>query len=163
MLTSLRELLRGAAKSLGVERAALGALIEEMWPEVVGAEAAAHSRPAGLRGGVLTAEVAAGLWAQELSARRGGFAEEINRRLGMRAVTEIRVKQVARRPVPGGTEASGGARAPASADEALTAEELAEVERITAEIADPEVREAARKAMRSQVAWRKRHVRPPGG
>lgn len=161
MLTSLRELLRGAAKSLGVERAALGALIAEMWPEVVGAEAAAHSRPAGLRGGVLTAEVAAGIWAQELSARRGGFAEEINRRLGTRAVTEIRFKQVSGDPASRGAAGAGGP--PGPVDDTLTPEELADVERIASEIADPEVREAARKAMRSQFAWRKRHVRPPGG
>lgn len=158
MLTSLRSLLRGAAKTLGVERAALSALIAEMWPEVVGAEAAAHSRPAGLRGDVLIAEVAAGLWAQELSARRGGFVAELNRRLGAGAVTDIRFKQVAAwQPSPPAPRGPAG-----PVDDALSAEETAEVERITAEIADPEVRDAARKAMRSQFAWRKRHVPPPG-
>lgn len=157
MLTALRSLLRGAAKSLGVERAAFAALIEEMWSEIVGPEAAAHSRPTGLRGGVLLAEVEAGVWAQELSARRGGFAAEINRRLGTRAVTEIRFRQRT------GWQAAASAedRTPEAGD-ALTPEEVAEVERVTAEITDPEVREAAGKAMRSQIAWRKRHVRPPG-
>lgn len=158
MLTSLRSLLRGAARSLGVERAAFAALIAEMWPEIVGPEASAHSRPMGLRGSVLLAEAEAGLWAQELSARRGGFAAEINRRLGAPVVTEIRFKQVAGWPTP----PAGDAAQPAEAATALTAEESAAVERTAAEIADPEVREAAKKAMRSQIAWRKRHVRPPG-
>jgi hypothetical protein len=158
MLTSLRSLLRGAAKSLGVERAAFAALIAEMWPEIVGPEASAHSRPIGLRGSVLLAEAETGLWAQELSARRGGFAAEINRRLGAPAVAEIRFKQVAGWRTP----PAGDAPQPADAPTALTAEESASVERAAAEIADPEVREAAKKAMRSQIAWRKRHVRPPG-
>lgn len=159
MLTSLRSLLRVAAKTLGVERAALGALIAEMWPEVVGAEAAAHSRPAGLRGGVLVAEVAPGAWAQELSARRGGFVEELNRRLGTTAVSEIRFKQVAAWRPTGPAQPEGAA---GPVDDTLSAAESAEVDRVASEIADPEVREAARKAMRSQLAWRKRHVRPPG-
>ena len=158
MLTSLRNLLRGAAKSLGVERAAFAALIAEMWPEIVGPEAAAHSHPAGLRGTVLLAEAEAGVWAQELSARRGGFAVEINRRLGAPAVTEIRFRQV----VGWRTSPAAPASGPAESAGALSPEEIAAVERTAAEIADPEVRGAAMKAMRSQIAWRKRHVRPPG-
>ncbi|HXF82084.1 MAG TPA: DUF721 domain-containing protein [bacterium] len=163
MLTALRQLLRGAARALGVERAAYTALIEDLWPAVVGPEAAAHSHPVDLRGGVLIAAVDPGLWSQELSARRGGFVAEINRRLGAGVVTEIRFTP---RPRPSGAPLPAAPAPPGGADPAAgeaTADELAAVERIVAEISDPEVREAARRAMRSQVAWRKRHVPPPGG
>lgn len=159
VLTSLRAILKGAARSLGVERAAYAALIEEMWSEIVGATAAAHSRPAGLRGGVLLAEAEAGVWAQELSAQRGRYAAEINRLLGAQAVTEIRFRQVAgwtareSPPGNGGTEGT---------EYELSAEEIAAVDLAAGQIADPEVREAARKAMLSQARWRKRIVRPPG-
>jgi len=149
--------LRAAARTLGLERAAQAALIEEMWAEVVGDDAAAHSRPVGLRGRVLLADAEGSMWAQELSAQRMHLAMEINRRLGADAVSEIRFRQMAPRPAL--AEPTGPAAAPG--DEP-TAEEIAAVERAAAEIADPEVRAAARKAMLSQVRWRKRHVRPSG-
>lgn len=165
MLTSLRAILRGAARSLGVERAAYAALIEEMWPEIVGPEGAAHSRPAGLRGSVLLAEVESGIWAQELSAQRGRFTAEINRRLGAQVLTEMRFRQTSDWTARTVARAAAGAAAgqgPAAGEQDLTPEEVAAVDRAAAEIADPEVREAARRAMLSQVRWRKRHVRPSG-
>lgn len=149
-----------AAKSLGVERAAYAALIQEMWPEIVGAEAAARSRPGALRGDTLLAEVEAGMWAQELSARRGQFTAEINRRLGTRVIADIRFTQVAGWPKARPEEASS--EGPRGAEPELTAEEQAAIERATEEIGDPEIREAARRAMTSQARWRKQHVRPPG-
>lgn len=160
MLTSLRAILKGAARSLGVERAAYAALIEEMWPEIVGAAAAGHSRPLGLRGGVLLAEAEAGVWAQELSAQRGRYMAEINQLLGAKAVTEIRFRQVAGWTVRERPHRDGGIEA---GESDLSAEEIAGVDLAAGEIGDPEVREAARKAMLSQVRWRKRLVRPPGG
>jgi len=165
MLTSLRAILRGAAKSLGVERAANAAMIEEMWAEVVGVQAAAHSRIRGMRGTVVLAEAEAGPWTQDLSAQRGQYIDEINRRLGGRVVTDLRIQQVpapfpAARPgadlprdrapgEPGAVEAE-------EEEKGLTPEDLAAVERAVAEIQDPEIREGARRAMISQMKWRRR-------
>src|SRR2546428_11251276 len=101
-LRSLRASLRSAATARGVERAAHEALIAEMWSEIAGQEAAAHARPAELRGTTLLVEVEPGLWVQELSARRGQFVEAINRRLGGHVVAEIR-----NRPGHGAVEAPG--------------------------------------------------------
>jgi len=153
-LTSLRSILRTAAAALGVERAAHEALVQEIWPEVAG-EGAAYSRPAGLRGTTLVVEVEPGLWIQELSARRGGIAEEINRRLGPGVVTEVRLRpwtgpSAPARPVEDEPQSDR--------DPALTAEDLGTIERTVAEIADPELREAARNAMVSQLKWRKRRA-----
>ncbi|MDQ7842722.1 MAG: DUF721 domain-containing protein [Armatimonadota bacterium] len=159
MLTSLRSILRRAARTLGVERAAYAALIEEMWSEVVGPEAAAHSRPAGLRAGVLVAEAEGPMWTQDLSARRAGIAAELNRRLEGEVVREIRFRQVAPRAVE---EVPARPRPAAEAAEELSPDEIVAVERTAAEIADSEVREAVRKAMVSQLSWRKRHVPPSG-
>jgi len=163
VLTALRTILRDAAKALGVERAAHAALIEEMWAELVGREAAEHSRLRGLRGGVLLVDAEAGPWAQELSARRAAFAAGINRRLGTPAVTDIRVRQVAglvmRPPAAPGEGRAESSREP---EGDLTAEEIAAVERAVAEIGDAEIRAAARRAMLSQARWRKRHVRASG-
>jgi len=164
VLTSLRAILRGAAKSLGVERAANAALIEEMWADVVGPAAAAHCRPAGLRGTVLLAEAEGGPWVQEISARRGRFIAEINRRLGGHVVTELRVTQTAI-PFPaaaeGGAQPAGGEPGGEAAAGALSPAELDAVERAVAEINDPEIREGARRTMISQLKWRR--GRPEAG
>ena len=159
MLTSLRAILRGAAKSLGVERAANAALIEEMWTDVVGPAAAPHTRPVGLRGTVLLAEAEVGPWAQEISARRGRFVAEINRRLGGRVVTEMRVRQTARSftaAATGGPPRTGDAAGEdAAGGDVLSPAEMDAVEHAVAEISDPEIRESARRAMISQLKWRK--------
>lgn len=154
-LTSLSALLRSAAAALGVERAAHEALIAGMWPEIAGSQIAAHARTAELRGSTLLLEVDPGLWVQEVSARRGQFIEAINRQLGARVVAEIRI-----RPGRGETAAAGEpteTQPPAKPHE-LSAEELAGIEGAVAEITDPELREAARRAMRSEMIWRKRQT-----
>ncbi len=153
-LTSLRTILRAAAAALGVERAAHEALVQEIWPEVAG-EGAAHSRPAGLRGTTLVVEVEPGLWIQELSARRGGFVEEINRRLGAGVVTEVRLRP---RTGPSASARPADDAPQPAPDPAPTAEDLDTIERTVAEIADPEIRAATRSAMLSQLKWRKRHA-----
>jgi len=156
-LTSLSAILRSAATALGVERAAHEALIAEMWPEIAGAETAAHAHPVELRGTTLLLDVDPGLWVQEVSARRGQLAAAINHRLGGHVVAEIRIRP-----------ARGVAVEPQrSAEEhreheplELSAQELAAIDLTVSEIADPELREAARRAMRSEIIWRKRHKLP---
>src|SRR5207245_684427 len=61
----------------------------------------------------------------------------------------------------------GTVEAPRSAEEhreherlELSAQKLAAIDQTVAEIADPELREAARRAMRSEIIWRKRHKLP---
>src|SRR5437667_10601757 len=105
-LTSLSAILRSAATALGVERAAHEALIAEMWPEIAGAETAAHAHPVELRGTTLLLDVDPGLWVQEVSARRGQLAAAINHRLGGHVVAEIRIRPA--RGVAGGRR--GGLR-----------------------------------------------------
>lgn len=151
--TSLRAILRSAASALGLERAAHQALITEMWAEIVGAEAAAAARPAELRGSTLVVDVEPGLWVQELSARRGRFVEEINRRLGTRVVSEIRIRpRYALQEDPSVVAAESGL----AKDVDLTEQELAMIDRTVAEIADAELREATRRTMASQFKWSRR-------
>lgn len=158
-LTALKQILQTAARSLGVERAAYEALIQETWGEVVGAEVAAHAHPVGLRGGTLLVDVEPGLWVQELSARRAGIADEINRRLGATAVQDLRL-----RPARGAAPHPHAAARPIPVPpEDLTADDAAEIERTVAAIADPELREATRRAMVSQRRWRRAQARRTGG
>lgn len=156
-LTSLRAILRSAAAAWGVERAAHEAMIVEMWADVAGAEPAAHSKPAGLRGTTLLVNTDPGLWVQELSARRGRFADEINRRLGARVVTDIRI-----RPQPNPISPPPAvAGSPLRIEAELSADEQDAITRTVAEIADPALRETARKVMADQMRWRKRQAAGP--
>src|SRR5207245_9608671 len=116
-------------------------MIVEMWADVVGAESAAHSKPAGLRGTTLLVNSDPGLWVQELSARRGRFADEINRRLGARVVTDIRIRPQANPMVRPPATAGGPVRVEAE----LSVDERGAIDRTVAEIADPALRETARK------------------
>ena len=153
-LTSLRAILRSAAAAWGVERAAHEAMIVEMWADVAGAESAAHSKPAGLRGTTLLVNTDPGLWVQELSARRGRFADEINRRLGGRVVTDIRI-----RPQANAVSAPPAVlRDPEPIEDQLSAEERGTIEQTVAEISDPALRETARKVMGDQMRWKKRQA-----
>ncbi len=152
MLTALRAILRTAARSLGVERAAAMAAINEGWAEIGGVAMAAHTKPAGLRGDVLWVDAEPGPWAQDLSGRRTQVIAYLNTLEGV-AIREIRVRQrvgvyTARPTKP---------HPPATPEEpSLTPEELARIDQTVAEIRDAEVREAAKRAMVSQWRWRKR-------
>jgi hypothetical protein len=132
-------------------------MISEMWEDVAGADAAAHATPAGLRGTTLLVDADPGLWVQELSARRGRFADEINRRLGARVVTDIRIRPRAFAVSPPPTAAEESVRT----DSELSAAEHATIDHTVSEIDDPALRETARKVMADQLRWRKRHAAGP--
>jgi predicted nucleic acid-binding Zn ribbon protein len=96
------EVLPGVLSDLGLGAAATAARISEVWSEIVGAEAAVHSWPAALRGGVLDVEVDSSVWAQQLQLRRTALLGDLSRRLEAEAPTDLRFS-VGR---------SGGAAAP---------------------------------------------------
>lgn len=152
MLTHLRTVLRTAARALGVERAAQAALAAERWPEIVGPEAAAATRVEGLRGGVLLVDAQPGMWAQELSARRSQLAAALNAALGDEVIDDIRIRQRVFQSTPPTQRTPRTQRETAEISE----RERAAIEQAVAEIKDPELREVTRRAMISQVQWRRR-------
>jgi len=64
----------------------------ELWPEVAGDRIAARTRATEFRDGVLTVSVDNAVWMNELTYLRHRIVEELNRRLGGRIVTEIRLQ-----------------------------------------------------------------------
>ncbi len=102
-LTPLKAVLLRAAQALGVERAAWEAVVDQAWPAVVGAVAAAHSRPVRIRGRTLLVQVDEFGWVQELVARRQQVLDELNRLLGEPVLEEMRVR-VGPARAPGGSE-----------------------------------------------------------
>jgi len=90
--TAVGRVLPGVLRDLGLGEAAEAARISEAWAEIVGAEAAAHSWPAALRGGVLDVEVDSSVWAQQLQLRRTALLAELARRLEGAAPGELRLR-----------------------------------------------------------------------
>lgn len=74
---------------LGLGSASFGVELARRWSAVVGEEAAAHSRPTGLRGGVLEVTADSSVWSQQLQLRRPQILEALRRELGERAPNDL--------------------------------------------------------------------------
>lgn len=79
-------------RDLGLGEAATAARISQAWAELVGAEAAAHSWPAALRGGTLEVAVDASVWAQHLQLRCPELLAALADRLGGEAPRALRLR-----------------------------------------------------------------------
>jgi predicted nucleic acid-binding Zn ribbon protein len=66
----------------------------ELWPEVVGERAAAHSRALSFRDGPLVVEVDSSTWMNELTYLKRRVIEELNRRLDGEIVHDVRMQPV---------------------------------------------------------------------
>jgi predicted nucleic acid-binding Zn ribbon protein len=77
---------------LGFGSARLAMQVQERWPELAGAEAAAHSSPEGLRGATLLVRVDASVWGQQLQLRAPEILGRLRELLGERAPTELRFR-----------------------------------------------------------------------
>jgi len=79
-------------RDLGLGDAAVAARISQAWSEVVGAEAASHSWPAGLRAGVLEVAVDSSVWAQQIQLQLPALLSELARRLQAAAPRDVRLR-----------------------------------------------------------------------
>jgi len=86
------DLVPGILADLGLAEAARAARIAELWSEIVDGPEAGHSRPVGLRDGVLEVEVASSVWAQQIQLRREPILEALRERLGAQAPRGLRLR-----------------------------------------------------------------------
>ena len=77
---------------LGLEAAAGAFRIGEAWSDCVGPEAAQHSRPVGLRAGVIEVTVDTSVWCQQLQLRRTQILDSLRERLGDDAPKDLRFR-----------------------------------------------------------------------
>ncbi len=110
--------------------------IWQVWDRAVGAQIAAQARPANFRDGVLTVMVSNAPWMHQLNFLKKGIIGKVNAALGEEMVREIFLK--AGKPQAPAMEI----RPPKKPSRALTAAEKEGIARETAEIVDPELREA---------------------
>lgn len=158
-----------AAGSKGASPASPEQMVARVWPDVVGPEVAANTRPVQLRRQRLVVSASSSAWAQTLQFMGPSIAARLNERLGTAAVDEIVFRHAGWEEQPrrsagsdGPCSAPAGAGAAAGAagggpgltpsddtDEGLTAEQraaLADVERLDL---DPALRTRVLRAMRA--------------
>ncbi len=75
---------------LGLDGARAAYEIAQQWPQLVGDEAALHSRPVRVRRGVLEAEVDSSVWCQQLQFRRAAIVASIAEAFGEAAPRDLR-------------------------------------------------------------------------
>jgi predicted nucleic acid-binding Zn ribbon protein len=117
------------------------------WPELVGSEVASHSQPARWQGNTLVVRVEHPAWIQELTFLKPQMIASIKEKLPRTPIKEIRFevgKLVARN--------EDGEEVEKVEIRELTADEREFVEQATGEISDPDIREAAEKAMSKGMA-----------
>lgn len=86
---SLEEMIPRVLDDLGLDRARALMALAEVWERVVGPEAAAHCRPAALRGDVLEVEVDAPAWGHALQLRTPALLAALERELGEAAPADL--------------------------------------------------------------------------
>lgn len=89
MVTPLRDILRSAARTWGIEPAVRLAAVQSAWARVVGPTLAEMSAPVGLRGGRLRVAVTHPAAAQEVRLRGPAIAAALAREIGEGVVTEV--------------------------------------------------------------------------
>jgi predicted nucleic acid-binding Zn ribbon protein len=85
-------LLGQVLDELGLEVASHAFRISELWSDAVGAEVAAHSRPVGLRGGVLEVSVDSSVWCQQLQMQRREILAALSERMGSDSPRDLRFR-----------------------------------------------------------------------
>jgi hypothetical protein len=145
----LGDVARQEITALGLADRLREADIWRLWPDVVGPTVAARAMPLRIIKGTLTVAVSSGPWKQELAFLKGMMKDKLNDCLGGEVVKEIvlksgRVEQYAEPPPE---EAPRKKR--------LTTRQLTYIDEQSADIADPEIREAFVALMKASLQYTK--------
>lgn len=108
MVVPIREVLRSAARALGIEPALHLATAREIWPRIAGQALAGLSAPVTLRGRRLLVGVTHEAAGQEIRLRRVEIVAALARELGEGAITDV--TPVARRSLSDHGQGRGKAR-----------------------------------------------------
>jgi len=151
----LGEILERVLKKAGLQHRFKQHQVLLAWKEIVGPANARHSRPVGVKDGVLLVECSNPAWAQTLTMLRGQIMEKISRLLGECPLREIHFRGVgrARKEI---AEAES-AEPPLPAEIMLRREEVERLCRIANEITEPPLRKKAEAALASLLRQRKWH------
>jgi len=145
--------VRGAVKEalhrLNLDARMRDYAVWEVWDKAVGEAIAHQAQPAFVRGGILFVKCSSSAWMQQLHFMKGKIRDELNRLLGKEVVKEIRFQ-------------IGAVSRPHQDEPAVDNQEIvlddAERQRIDEALqplADPEIREVARRIMIKEASAKK--------
>jgi predicted nucleic acid-binding Zn ribbon protein len=86
------EILPRVLEKLGLDRRVAEQRVALVWPQVVGPQAARHSRVLGVREGVLTVEVDQSVWGSELQLQEAEIRRRISEMLPRVRIDRIRFR-----------------------------------------------------------------------
>jgi hypothetical protein len=141
--------VNGALHRLNLDAKMKGYAAWMVWTKAVGDTIAQQAQPAFMRGGVLFVKCSSSAWMQQLQFMKGKICEQLNRLLGNEVIKDIRF-QMGMIDHP--------ARSDASAKEqevVLDEAEQARIEEALRPLADPEIREIARRIMVKETSAKK--------
>lgn len=116
-----------------------------VWEAAVGSLIAAKARPVSFRDGTLTLAVSGAPWMQQLTFLKKQIADNVNSRLGEIMIRDIHLKASQPPSLPSQPE-SGTDRG-----RELTEKEMRRIEEETADVSDPELREAFARIMAREM------------
>lgn len=91
VLTAVRDILRQAARTLGLEPAVYLVRAREVWPQMVGGTLAGATEVRSVRGGVVMVAATHPLVAQEVRLRREEILAGLSQRVPEAGLRELRV------------------------------------------------------------------------
>ncbi len=141
--TSIAEILGDSADRLKIRDGIKRYWLWDRWEEIVGESVAEFARPSGWRGKTLIVRVVHPSWMQELNFLKPEMLERIRKISPEAAVKDVRF-EVGELPA---SEKISKAEL-RQAENKLTEDELEFIDQAARQIHDPELREAARRAMK---------------
>ncbi len=136
--SSVSTILKTVTHRQGLDHELLEYRLLQEWPQIVGPQIAAHSRPDHIRFKKLFLVVESSVWLQHLTFLKPALLEKLHEAVGAQAVTDIvlRVGEVQQAPRKDTHDAAAPPSPPAP-----SAEDRARAEAMTASVTDPELRE----------------------
>jgi predicted nucleic acid-binding Zn ribbon protein len=88
--TPVDKIVPSLMKRLGLEQRLQQSQVFFLWPQIVGADIAAHAQPVSLRNGTMVVAVDHPIWLQELSRyHKPLILQKVQERIGKKAVRDI--------------------------------------------------------------------------
>tara|TARA_B100001559_G_C16076915_1_gene428471 strand:- start:225 stop:500 length:276 start_codon:yes stop_codon:yes gene_type:complete len=90
-MEQLKKILKKAIEKSGFKNAILQENAVSMWPDIVGGNISKISKAVSVDRGVLFIKVESATWRQELYMQKNEIINKINKKIGSKAIKEIRL------------------------------------------------------------------------
>jgi len=141
--------VRGALQRLNLDAKMKGYAAWGVWEKAVGDTIAQQAQPAFMRGGILFVKCSSSAWMQQLQFMKGQICQQLNQLLGKEVIRDIRFQMgMIDRPLRSDSSAE-------NQEVALDDAEQARIDEALRPLADPEIREIARRIMVKEASAKK--------